>query len=139
MRFVKLSQREYKQIRKLYESVMSQACYGLFYREGMILGDEMALIAQQEQEDYFETCAKLLRAKGWVEDVKFENGMVTITNSIEAIEVDDDTKPACHRMRGILRKVYEGHNHKRMHCEEIQCLAKGDKQCVFQLEESGVE
>lgn len=135
MRFVKLSQREFKQIRKLYESVMSQACYGLFYREGMILGDEMALIAQQEPEEYFEVCAKLLKAKGWVEDVKFENGLATVTGSIEALEPDQVGKCSCHRMRGILRKIYEGHRHKQMHCEEVECVAKGDKQCVFRLEE----
>jgi len=136
MRFVKLSQKEYKEIRKLYESVMSQACHGLFYREGMILGDEMALIAQQENaDDYFDVMTKLLRAKGWVEDVKFEDGMVTITGSIEALEPDSNDKPACHHMRGIIRKIYEGHKHSRMHCEEVQCVAKGDKQCVFKLEE----
>ncbi|MEM2839641.1 MAG: V4R domain-containing protein [Thermoplasmata archaeon] len=135
MRFVKLSQREYKQIRKLYESVMSQACYGLFYREGMILGDEMALIAQQESEEYFEVCAKLLKAKGWVEDVKFEDGIVTVTGSIESLEPDTVGKVSCHRMRGILKKIYEGHRHKQLHCEEIECVAKGDKQCVFKLEE----
>ncbi|MDH4123550.1 MAG: hypothetical protein OEV21_05670 [Thermoplasmata archaeon] len=139
MRFVKLSQREYKQIRKLYESVMSQACYGLFYREGMILGDEMALIAQQESEEYWEVCSKLLRAKGWIEDAKFEDGLVTITGSIEALDAEDSTKAACHRMRGIIRKLYEGCYHKRMHCEEIQCVAKGDKQCIFKIEEGGAD
>jgi hypothetical protein len=45
MKFVKLSQSEYEAIRKLYEGVMSQACYGLFFREGMILGDEVSKIA----------------------------------------------------------------------------------------------
>jgi len=135
MRFVKLSQREYKQIRRLYESVMSQACHGLFYREGMILGDEMALIAQQESEEYFEVCAKLLKAKGWVEDVKFEDGLVTVTGSIESLEPDTVGKVSCHRMRGILKRIYEAHTHKQLHCEEIECVAKGDKQCVFKLEE----
>jgi len=139
MRFVKLSQREFKQIRKLYESVMSQACYGLFYREGMILGDEMSLIAQQEPDEYFEVCTKLLRAKGWVEDIKFENGLVTITSSIESLEPDDSGKPSCHRMRGILRKIYEGQKHKQVLCEEIQCAAKGDKQCVFKIEEGATD
>ena len=72
MKFVKLSQSEYESIRKLYEGVMSQACYGLFFREGMILGEEIAKIAQQEPEKYFEICGNLLRARGWVDNIVFE-------------------------------------------------------------------
>lgn len=137
MRFVKLSQKECKEIRKLYESVMSQACYGLFYREGMILGDEMARIASQEQDGYFDVCAKLLKAKGWVEDVKFEDSVCYVTASIESIEVEGAEKPTCHRLRGIVKKIYEGYGHKRMVCEEVECTGKGDQQCVFKVEEGG--
>ena len=45
MKFVKLSQSEFEEIRKLYEGVMSQACYGLFFREGMILVSAMHITA----------------------------------------------------------------------------------------------
>lgn len=135
MRFVKLSQKEYSKIRDLYENVMAQACHGLFYREGLILGEEVAVIAQQETSDYFGTCRKLLKAKGWVEDVKFEDDVAYVTASIEALEPGDSGNPICHRLRGIIKKIYEGHGHKRMICEEIQCINKGDKQCVFKLEE----
>jgi len=72
MKFVKLSQAEFDEIRKLYEGVMAQACYGLFFREGMILGDEISKIALQEPEKYFETCANLLRARGWVDNIVFQ-------------------------------------------------------------------
>lgn len=137
MRFIKLSQKECKDIRKLYESVMSQACYGLFFREGMILGEEMARIASQEAEEYFETCGKLMKAKGWVDDVKFEDNIVYVNGSIESLDSDGVEKPACHRLRGIVKKIYEGYGHKRLMCEEVQCAAKGDSQCVFKLEEGG--
>lgn len=134
MRFVKLSQKEFQEIRKLYESVMSQACCGLFYREGMILGEEITKIAKQEADDYLEICSKLLRARGWIEDIKFESDIVYVTGSIEAGESDN---PTCHRLRGIIQKIVEGYSHARKHCEEIECVSKGDKQCVFKLEESG--
>jgi len=136
MRFVKLSQKEFQDIRKLYESVMSQACCGLFYREGMILGDEIARIAQQESEDYYEICAKLLRARGWIEDISFKDDLVYVTGSIEGGESE---KPTCHRLRGIMQKITEGYEHKRIHCEEIECISMGDKQCVFKLEKAGGE
>jgi predicted hydrocarbon binding protein len=136
MKFVKLSQSEFEQIRKLYEGVMSQACYGLFFREGMILGEEMAKIASQEPEKFFEVCANLLRARGWVDNIVFQESTAVAEGSIESGQADSAT---CHRLRGIVRKVYESQTHRRLHCEEIECVSKGDKHCVFKLESVGGE
>jgi len=136
MKFVKLSQSEFEEIRKLYEGVMSQACYGLFFREGMILGEEMAKIAMQEQEKYFEICANLLRARGWVDNIIFQESTAVAEGSIEASQADG---PTCHRLRGIVRKVYEANTHRKLHCEEIECVSKGDKHCVFKVEPLGGE
>jgi len=138
MRFIKVSQKENKDIQALYESVMSAACYGLFYREGLIIGEEIARIAAQEaEEEYFESCAKLLKAKGWVEEVRFEDSMAYATASFEALETKDSEKPTCHMLRGIMNKVFEGYSHKRMHTEEIECAGKGSEQCVFKVTEGG--
>jgi len=131
MKFVKLSQAEFEEIRKLYEGVMSQACYGLFFREGMILGEEMAKIASQEPEKYFEICANLLRARGWVDNVVFQESTAVAEGSIESGQAEGAT---CHRLRGIVRKIYEAQAHRRLHCEEIECVSKGDKHCVFKVE-----
>lgn len=136
MKFVKLSQSEFEQIRKLYEGVMSQACYGLFFREGMILGEEMAKIASQEPEKFFEVCANLLRARGWVDNIVFQESTAVAEGSIESGQADAAT---CHRLRGIVRKVYESQTHRRLHCEEIECVSKGDKHCVFKLVSVGGE
>ncbi len=134
MKFVKLSQAEYEEIRKLYEGVMSQACYGLFFREGMILGEEVSKIALQEPDKYFEICANLLRARGWVENIVFEEMDAVAEGSIEACQSD---VPTCHRLRGIVKRVYEVNGHKRLHCEEVECVSKGDKHCVFRVEPLG--
>jgi len=134
MKFVKLSQSEYDSIRKLYEGVMSQACYGLFFREGMILGEEISKIAMQEPEKYFEICANLLRARGWVDNIMFEESNAVAEGSMEASQSD---VPTCHRLRGIVKKVYEAKTHRRLHCEEIECVSKGDKNCVFRVEQMG--
>ncbi len=136
MKFVKLSQTEFEQIRKLYEGVMSQACYGLFFREGMILGEEIAKIAQQEPEKYFEICGNLLRARGWVDNIVFEESTAVAEGSIESGQAETCT---CHRLRGIVRKIYEAQVHRRLHCEELECVSKGDKHCVFKVEQVGGE
>lgn len=138
MKFVKLSQSEFEEIRKLYEGVMSQACYGLFFREGMILGDEISKIALQEPEKYFEICGNLLRARGWVDNVVFQESTAVAEGSIEAAQTADGTA-TCHRLRGIVRKIYEAQLHRKMHCEEIECVSKGDKHCVFRVEPIGGE
>jgi len=136
MKFVKLSQSEYDEIRKLYEGVMSQACYGLFFREGMILGDEISKIALQEPEKYFEICGNLLRARGWVDNIVFQESTAVAEGSIEVAQTGN---PSCHRLRGIVRKVYEARTHRRLHCEEIECVSKGDRHCVFKVEQLGGE
>ena len=136
MKFVKLSQAEFDEIRKLYEGVMTQACYGLFFREGMILGEEISKIALQEPEKYFETCANLLRARGWVDNIVFQESTAVAEGSIETAQTDSCT---CHRLRGIVRKIYETQTHRRLHCEELECVSKGDKHCVFRIEQLGGE
>ncbi|HEX9906858.1 MAG TPA: V4R domain-containing protein [Thermoplasmata archaeon] len=136
MKFVKLSQSEYEEIRKLYEGVMSQACYGLFFREGMILGEDIAKIAMQEPEKYFEVCANLLRARGWVDNIVFQESTAVAEGAIEASRSES---PTCHRLRGIVRRIYETKGHRKYHCEEIECAGKGDKHCVFKVEALGGE
>jgi predicted hydrocarbon binding protein len=135
MKFVKYSQSEFEEIRRLYEGVMAQACHGLFFREGMILGEEISKIALQEPEKYFEICANLLRAKGWVDNIVFQETSAVVEGSFEVSVSSDDT--TCHRLRGMIRKMYEGQLRKRVHCEEIECSSRGDKQCVFKIEPLG--
>ena len=42
MRYVKLNQSELHKIKELYEGVMSHACHGLFFKEGSVIGSDMA-------------------------------------------------------------------------------------------------
>jgi predicted hydrocarbon binding protein len=135
MKFVKYSQSEFEEIRRLYEGVMAQACHGLFFREGMILGEEISKIALQEPEKYFEICANLLRAKGWVDNIVFQETSAVVEGSFEVSGSSGET--TCHRLRGMIRKMYEGQLRKRVHCEEIECSSRGDKQCIFKIEPLG--
>ena len=60
MRFIRISQEEMHKIRRLYESVMSHACYGLFYREGEALGKEIVKMASEDKENFLETAGRLI-------------------------------------------------------------------------------
>lgn len=139
-RTVRISRDELLEIRKIYESVMSYACYGLFYRQGEILGKEMAKIAMKssggDKEKYFEVAANLVAGRGWAEKAKFSNDTVIVTGSIEVEE--GKGMPTCHILKGIVKSVYGEFYNEAFSCEEVECVSKGDKACVFKVERKGV-
>ncbi|MFQ5871309.1 MAG: V4R domain-containing protein, partial [Candidatus Geothermarchaeales archaeon] len=131
MRFVKISQPEIEAVRKLYESVMSYACHGLFFREGLSLGADIAEMASKSG-DYFESCRRILIGRGWVEDVSFGDGEVRVKDSIEASP--GTGTETCHRLKGIISKIYESEQVRRLKFTEQKCVSKGDSECVFRIE-----
>ena len=139
-RTVRISREELLEIRKIYESVMSYACYGLFYREGEILGKEMASIAMKssggDKDKYFEVASNLLAGRGWVEKAEFSEDKVTVEGSIEVEE--GKGMPTCHILKGIIKSIYGQFYNEAFSCEEVECVSKGDERCVFKLERKGV-
>ncbi len=134
MRFVKLSREEFGRSARLYEGVMAQACQGLYFREGQIIGDELANLAEREGDDYFQTLEKLLVGRGWVDEAKLEPRRATFRGSMEAsVGVLD----GCHKLRGIVKAIYERKSGRKLTIVEIECEARGGKACVFSLEGFG--
>jgi len=131
MRFVKISQDEFRKIGRLYEGVMSFASYGLFLREGHVFGEDIAEIAMKHPDSYFKTVAKTLKVRGWVEDIIFSDTGAIVHGSVEAGE--GQTDPSCHRLRGILEKVYENHLNRKVSISQVTCEGKGDGQCEFKV------
>jgi predicted hydrocarbon binding protein len=129
-RHVMISQEELKNIRELYEGVMSSASHGLFFKEGSIIGIGVASIANRDKATYFETCRRVLREKNWVKEVRFEADTVVVSGSIEASRGDS---PTCHRLRGIIRKIYEVYMDKKIYCQEIECESTGRDRCTFKI------
>lgn len=129
-RHVMISQEELRDIRELYEGVMSQASHGLFFKEGCIIGIGIASLASRDRAVYFETCGKLLKERNWVREVEFGPDTVTVRGSIEVSKSD---RPTCHRLRGILRKLYEVHGGKNVYCQEVECESTGKEACVFKI------
>ena len=132
-RFVKISQSEFTSVRKLYESVMSYACHGLFFREGSVLADEI-VHEVEEGEDLLPSARKILIARGWVEDVTFTDGAVRVRGSVESSPGSESE--TCHRLRGILSRLYELSTKSRARFAEVECASTGAKECVFSQEES---
>ncbi|MFQ6012791.1 MAG: V4R domain-containing protein [Thermoplasmata archaeon] len=131
MRFVKISQPEIEAVRQLYESVMSHACHGLFFREGLSLGGDIAEMAAKG-EDFFDACRRILIARGWAEDITFGEKEVKVSGSIEA--TPDAGGATCHRLKGILSRVLETDGSARVTLTETKCASNGDSGCVFKIE-----
>jgi len=130
-RFVKVSQQELDSIRKLYESVMSYACHGLFFREGMVLAEEVTRNLALG-EDPLEFGKKVILERGWAEEVSFTDSGARVRGSIEAMPGGD--VETCHRLRGILSKLLEAKTKHRVRLAEVECVSTGGHECVFERE-----
>lgn len=131
VRVVKLTQPEVDSIRRLHESVMSYASHGLFQREGAVLADEITSQAQ-EGEDLLDCAKRVLAERGWVEDIRFSENEVRIHGSIEvSAGAEQET---CHRLRGIVGRLWELSKHTKLRWTEVQCASMGASECVFRRE-----
>lgn len=131
MRFVRISQPEVDAVRKLYEGVMSYACHGLFFREGLVVADQI-VAAMEKGADFMESAKKLLVARGWIMDATFAPDEVTVKGSVEVSPgADGET---CHRLRGILSRLYEVNEKSKVRFAEVECESLGRPECLFKRE-----
>lgn len=126
-RSIKLRREELVEIKRLYETVMTFASHGMFYRSGRIMGDRLIRSSGTELLRLKESLIK----EGWVTDITFEGDTITVVGSIEASSSDS---PTCHMLRGILAKVFEERTGKDVYCHERKCVSKGDDKCVFVID-----
>jgi len=138
MRFVKVSQGEISKIRNLYEGVMSYASHGLFFREGLYLGEEMAKIAGKTPDEFIHVISNVLIGRGWVDSVTFENDQIIVKGCIEVSEDDSSGLETCHKMRGILSKVCEIFLQQKVMIVETECESLGAENCVFKIQKEGL-
>jgi len=126
-RCIKLRREELVEIKRLYETVMTFASHGMFYRSGRIIGDRLIRTSGTELLRLKESLIK----EGWVTDIDFEGDTITVVGSIE---VSNSDSPTCHMLRGLLAKVFEERSGKDVYCHERKCASKGDDKCVFVID-----
>lgn len=126
-RAIRLRREELVEIKRLYETVMTFASHGMFYRSGRIVGDR---IIRSSGIDLLRVKESLIR-EGWVTNIDFEGDTITVVGSIEVTNSDS---PTCHMLRGLLAKVFEERSGKDVYCHERKCVSKGDDRCVFVID-----
>jgi predicted hydrocarbon binding protein len=132
MRFIKVTKDELAKIRRLYEGLMGHASHGLFFREGLVIGEEFSSAAIYSGEEYFSAIKKLMKYRGWVEEIEFEDEKVIVKGSAEVFSGSESE--TCHKMRGIIQKIIEGYHGKKARCTEIECESLGSESCIFNIE-----
>lgn len=128
-RFVKYSKGELGEVKGLYESVMSVAAHGMFFRTGRILGKRIADEAKRSG-DYFKAAGKILTDEGWLEKVEFNGMSVKVKGSIET---GKSKAPTCHMLRGIITRLYEEKDGTGVYCQETECESAGFQVCTFRI------
>jgi len=126
-RAIKLRREELVEIKRLYETVMTFASHGMFYRSGRIIGNR---VVRSSGTDLARVKEYLVR-EGWATDVTFEGDTISVAGSIESFSSDS---PTCHTLRGIFAKVFEERTGKDVYCHERRCVSKGDDKCVFVID-----
>ncbi len=126
-RAIKFRKEELIEMKKLYETVMTFASHGMFYRTGRIMGDRLVRTIGTDLGRIRDALIK----DGWVSDILFEGSVITVTGSIE---VSSSDSPTCHMLRGVLAKVFEERTGKDVYCHERKCVSKGDDKCVFVID-----
>ena len=126
-RSIRMRKQELVEIKKLYETVMTFASHGMFYRSGRIMGDRIVRTAGTDLNKVKDALLK----EGWATDINFEGDTISVLGSIEASNSDS---PTCHMLRGILAKVFEERTGKDVYCHERKCVSKGDDKCVFVID-----
>jgi predicted hydrocarbon binding protein len=129
-RCLRYSEAELAEMKRLYESVMSFAAHGMFFRTGKIMGKRISEKAMRSK-DYFAAAAEALVDAGWAEEIDFNGKDVFVKGSIERV---NGSANGCHLLRGVLTRVYEEYYGHGIGCAEIECEGSGSKGCRFKVD-----
>jgi len=130
-RYLKYRKEEIMEVKNLYESVMTFASQGLFYRTGRIMGARIARICDKDMGHML----RMLIDEGWATDIRFEGNKMIVKDSIEASESNGTDEPTCHMLRGALTEIYAAATRKKAYCHEVECMSTGSDRCLFEFDE----
>lgn len=69
-------------------------------------------------------------------EISAEKVIFTVKNSFEASVLSECKEASCHMLRGFFAEISRKFlDVETIHCIEIECGAKGDKNCLFIVEE----
>jgi predicted hydrocarbon binding protein len=128
--------------KKVLEERFASGAFTIFYELGLGCGRRSCQRLMQKYPDrvrLLKAIARYKRNERWGK-IKFEldpekgTGKVFVTESFEAKQYGPSQHPICYFFKGYLEGALSQAFNKPLRASEIECIAKGDKQCVFQIE-----
>ena len=129
MRYLKIGKDELCEIERMYKLVMSSASKGLLFKKGEAIG--RVLSKSLSEDAFFDEAVNLLKDRGWVEDIEFNEDSVVVRGSFERSK--NASEPSCHILRGILRSLYSHIYMSSVYVDEVECESINGEKCVFHV------
>jgi len=129
--------------KKCLEETFGSGATVIFYAVGKGCGRRSCTRLMQKYPDRARLLKAIIRHKRnerWG-SIKFElnmkrgTGRVIVRDSFEAQQFGPSREPVCHFFKGYLEGALSQTFKKPLKVTEIECIAKGDKSCIFKVEE----
>ncbi|MEM3406922.1 MAG: 4-vinyl reductase [Nitrososphaerota archaeon] len=142
-RIITIRAKTFINLQKTIESIISEEGAALLYEASINAGKDTAkiLIKKFKNKDFFKKLSKFYSSNGcgWFKIKKInidpnKGGYIQIEQSFIAEEYGKSEKPVCDFLAGYFVGMLEEIYKKEYTCEEIKCIAKGDKYCEFKIE-----
>jgi len=129
----------------LYESILKIAGFGLggiLYTAGKKAANNGAVTLKEnldvEGEELIKAMAYAFEVGNWgkmkVESEGEKDFRVLVTdNALVAGLERDKKKPVCHPLAGYIAGFFEQAFDSKTHVREVECMAKGDPACIFEV------
>ena len=129
----------------LYDSVLRIAGFGLggiLYTAGKKAAEKGSNLLRDnlgvEGEELIKAMALAFEAGNWgkmkVESTGEKTYKVTVTDNVLVWGLEKNKKkPVCYPLAGYIAGFFEQAFDTKAHVREVECIAKGDPACVFQV------
>ena len=132
-------------LQKQIEAIHGGDASALFYEAGIRAGRESTKVLLEEWEErgmeFLKKWGEFYQSAGvgWfkIEDINInfekEYGYIRVKQSFIAEEYGKSNQPVCHFLCGFFSGVLQEVLGEKLTCEEVKCVAKGDRYCEFKL------
>ena len=135
----------FSDFKKVLEGYFSSGANSIFYAVGKGCGMRSCrrlMTFYHERGDLFDALIEYKQEEGWgIIRVAIDNetgaGRVYVSQSFEARGYGKSEEPVCYFLKGYLEGFLSTFFGKEFVASETHCIAKGDKECIFEIETKG--
>ncbi len=107
----------------------------LLYLSGKAVGEKLSEHISDDAS--LKKAGKMIKGRGWVEEIMLEKNQAIVQGSIEIDKSLD--QPSCDMIRGILCGIYEEMTGEIIEANEEKCESLNDEHCEFKIKKKEFE